>query len=84
MANDMYRKFDVIPLLIKVAQTNVKEKVIRVVVATFRVSLKGLVLCFESSSLTESRRTRTSGEFATDACCTVATVSQELMREKMV
>ena len=32
------RKYDVIPLLISVAQTAVKEKVIRVVVATFRVS----------------------------------------------
>ena len=31
------RKYDVIPLLVEVAQEAVKEKVIRVIVATFRV-----------------------------------------------
>jgi hypothetical protein len=31
------RKYDVIPLLISIAQAAVKEKVIRVIVATFRV-----------------------------------------------
>lgn len=36
---DLYhRKFDIIPLLTDVAQAAVKEKVIRVVVATFRVA----------------------------------------------
>jgi V-type H+-transporting ATPase subunit H len=33
----MFRKYDVIPVLTDVAQAAVKEKVIRVVVATFRV-----------------------------------------------
>jgi V-type H+-transporting ATPase subunit H len=32
----LFRKFDIIPLLIDVAQAAVKEKVIRVIVATFR------------------------------------------------
>lgn len=38
------RKYDVIPLLIDVAQGAVKEKVIRVIVATFRVVLQTLFL----------------------------------------
>ena len=38
MAIVVTRKYDIIPLLIDVAQAAVKEKVIRVVVATFRVS----------------------------------------------
>jgi V-type H+-transporting ATPase subunit H len=32
------RKYDIIPLLVNVAQAAVKEKVIRVIVATFRVA----------------------------------------------
>jgi len=35
--NSVPRKYDVIPVLAKVAKNAVKEKVIRVVVATFRV-----------------------------------------------
>lgn len=35
-----FRKYDVIPLLIDTAQAAVKEKVIRVIVATFRVRLR--------------------------------------------
>jgi hypothetical protein len=34
----IHRKYDIIPILTNVAQAAVKEKVIRVVVATFRVS----------------------------------------------
>lgn len=37
------RKYDIIPLLIDVAQAAVKEKVIRVVVATFRVAFRILL-----------------------------------------
>ena len=33
----VHRKYDVIPVLVEVAQNAVKEKVIRVIVATFRV-----------------------------------------------
>lgn len=36
VAEQINKKYDIIPLLINVAQTAVKEKVIRVVVATFR------------------------------------------------
>ena len=32
-----YRQYDIIPTLVEVAQNAVKEKVIRVIVATFRV-----------------------------------------------
>ena len=35
----MSRKYDIIPLLVDVAQAAVKEKVIRVIVATFRVRM---------------------------------------------
>lgn len=41
------RKYDIIPLLIEVAQAAAKEKVIRVIIATFRVSV-----CDSSSSHT--------------------------------
>lgn len=34
----MFRKYDIIPLLTDVAKAAVKEKVIRVIIATFRVS----------------------------------------------
>lgn len=33
-----YRKYDIIPVFTDIAQSAVKEKVIRVVIATFRVS----------------------------------------------
>lgn len=32
-----YRQYDIIPTLVEVAQNAIKEKVIRVIVATFRV-----------------------------------------------
>jgi len=44
------RKYDIIPTLLQVAQTAVKEKVIRVIVATFRVRLV-IVNCLRSNSL---------------------------------
>ena len=49
------RKYDVIPVLVDVAQNAVKEKVIRVIVATFRVRAApgyrpvSLMLCAELS-----------------------------------
>ncbi|KAF9264948.1 ATPase, V1 complex, subunit H [Marasmius fiardii PR-910] len=36
VAEEINKKFDIVPLLVKVAQEAVKEKVIRVIVATFR------------------------------------------------
>ncbi|KAK7043755.1 H(+)-transporting V1 sector ATPase subunit H [Paramarasmius palmivorus] len=36
VAQDINKKFDIIPILVRVAQAAVKEKVIRVIVATFR------------------------------------------------
>jgi len=36
-SHQVFRKFDIIPLLVDIAQVAVKEKVIRVIVATFRV-----------------------------------------------
>jgi V-type H+-transporting ATPase subunit H len=39
-----FSKYDIIPVLTDIAQSAVKEKVIRVVIATFRVSLKQLFL----------------------------------------
>lgn len=39
------RKFDIIPTLVEVAQNAVKEKVIRVIVATFRVGHMCLLRC---------------------------------------
>ena len=33
-----YRKFDIIPVLTDIAKAAVKEKVIRIIIATFRVS----------------------------------------------
>jgi V-type H+-transporting ATPase subunit H len=44
----LYRKYDIVPLLIDVAQGAVKEKVIRVIVATFRVALLILSRCLQS------------------------------------
>ena len=46
------RKYDIIPTLLQVAQTAVKEKVIRVIVATFRVRLV-IVNCLRSNSYAE-------------------------------
>lgn len=34
------RKFDIIPVLTDIAKAAVKEKVIRIIIATFRVSLR--------------------------------------------
>ena len=38
ISDNHLRRFDIIPLLVDVAQGAAKEKVIRVIVATFRVS----------------------------------------------
>lgn len=40
IAEQINKKFDIIPLLTNVAQSAVKEKVIRVIVATFRVCVQ--------------------------------------------
>ena len=39
----LYRKYDVIPLFISVAQAAAKEKIVRVNIATLRVSFFGLI-----------------------------------------
>lgn len=36
----LFRKYDIIPLLTDTAKAAVKEKVIRVIIATFRVSIR--------------------------------------------
>ena len=41
-----YRQYDIIPTLVEVAQNAVKEKVIRVIVATFRVGTTSFLLTF--------------------------------------
>lgn len=42
----IFRKYDVIPTLVEVAQNAMKEKVIRIIVATFRVSALNLAVIF--------------------------------------
>ncbi len=54
-ANDTNRKYDIIPLLVEIAKSAVKEKVIRVSIATLRVSNRGRgFLSYYSFNLLES------------------------------
>lgn len=62
-ANDTNRKYDIIPLLVEIAKSAVKEKVIRVSIATLRVSnrRKRFLSCY-SFDLLESCRKGTCSE----------------------
>ncbi len=54
----VHRKYDIIPLLTDVAQAAVKEKVVRVIVATFRVSSLHLGIGLLLSSLVQNLVTK--------------------------
>ena len=85
IAEQINKKFDIIPLLTTVAQTAVKEKVIRVIVATFRVEHSPHAQATASAHiLPEPHYQGTSREPSGHACRSTASVREESVHAEMV
>jgi hypothetical protein len=79
------RKYDIIPLLTDVAQSAVKEKVVRVIIATFRVRLTVDTCLLSNSSLfIEPRLESSRCESPLDVGRQASTIRQEPFNTKMV
>ena len=93
IAEQINKKFDIIPLLTTVAQTAVKEKVIRVIIATFRVCHRlchpydrvlGSIECIPITVFSEPGCEGPVTESAIHASCPTLAFRKELGYAKMV
>ena len=81
----IYRKYDVIPVLIDVAQGAVKEKVIRVIVATFRVAfLVPIASPIQSDNHVEPCDKSSCSEFTSHVGCSTSSICQEPLHAEVV
>lgn len=85
MLTGQLRKYEIIPILTDAAQSAVKEKVVRVIIATFRVRLTVDIRQLPNSSSFIEPRLESSGcESSCDVGCQTSTIRQQPFNTKMV